>query len=69
MEFSFGYYRGKCCAGPNNAQPGLQLGHYRQHGTCGDTLYTASGDPEAKLYGLQKLAALLVFRPRISLKD
>ena len=24
-------------AGPNNAQPGLQLGHYRQHCTCGDT--------------------------------
>ena len=24
-------------AGPNNAHPGLQLGHYRQHCTCGGT--------------------------------
>ena len=43
-------------AGPNNAQPGLQLGHYRQHCTCGDTRPVPSGDSVAT----KKLATLLV---------
>ena len=43
------------------AGPGLQLGHYRQHCTCGDTRPVPSGDPEAKKYGLQKLAVIMVY--------